>query len=1044
MSRQNLITFSTGAVEEGTLLVTRLSGHEGMSQLFQFELELMSQQSNVDLKAVLSSHATLGIRQGVQLAGSESRGTRLVQLHGMVSSIRQLDKLNDWISYHVTFVPRMWALSRHRVSQVYIEKSIPAIVAENLKDAGLEEDADFEFRLTGDYRVRDYVVQYDETDLAFVSRWLEHEGIFWFFEHSESGEKIVFADSTSAYGHLVGGGANLNYRPRSRGSQRAEVRDAAADDWFAEEVISGFGAGMEPLPKSITLKDYNWRNPDDKLQCEETVDADGLGGFWHYNAHYRTGDEGAALAAIRAEEYRCREYVFEGHSDCRSFRAGATFSLSEHYRPDFNAEMVLTDVHHDAAISISFETGQSTGGSYSNTFNAIPSDRVFRPRRVTPWPAIRGVLHATVDSSKDDTSKPDINADGCYLLKLPWDVAGKDKPAGRASRYVRMAQPYVGNDYGSHYPLHPGTEVLLVHIDGNPDRPVIAGAVPNRNTVSPVTSGNSNKNIQRSSSGNTIEMDDTPGQEGLTMANGGMTGVMSFRTEGAGGGGGAGGFGTGAAKSPNAIGSGMGASFGGSAAIDALVTNAGLTGARATSALPGARVGIFSGPLAHDSWNDALPMDSTGGVSATDDSNVAGDETATAETLFLTSNSASISAGFDFTTAYKQVSSGAENSCVSSTVAGSDNRSSAGVFSGALNKYDYTIGYDVEVIDGDKGMHVNGSLVEYIKGDRTDRYNEVVTENTELRCSAGTNLKLLVGMHDTGGDQVSRPSAAECLAVGRIFNVTDTHKYIDNLNNTNEDAVDAVDSGLGDADRTYELIDVSYNADCSKLKDNEVREYTRARIVTGTTDLTGSKDTDAGSDYTTRASGSSQGLATHDMKTDWQKANYPDGYSAPDSKAKEGEARDVVFADRVSEYTYCKTGDGTIASVTHADLVTDYVKADYIREINDCTDYVGKKYGAAFEYWCAEFCEVFIGLHSSFRIAASLEVDLAIQTDIWLLQKTDIAVGMYYDIGWGIKVDANAMEEFEFTGTKAGIVATLLNTLTPMGIIMAGMLKLGA
>ncbi|MGE0431539.1 MAG: type VI secretion system Vgr family protein, partial [Planctomycetota bacterium] len=598
-NEKNLITFTSDGLDADDLLVTRLEGRDRISDLFCYELELVSKKAGIDIDKVLESSAHLGIKQGVQMAGSDKRGKRTVQIHGMVAMFEQADKRHDQVNYRAVLVPRMWKLTRNFVSQVYLDSDVPKIIAANLKAAGLEEGTDFEFRLGGDYTVREYVVQYEETDYDFICRWMEHEGIWFFFEQHPDGEKLVLADSAANYRDIVGN-PELAYRPQIAGDNaRGEVRetDSASDDWFAEEVITSVTARKEIIPKEVKLKDYNWRNPADPLEGTAPAAEKGVGTFYEYNDHYKTKAEGDALAKVRAGEWQSREFRFRGSSDCRSFQAGATFSLNDHYRPDFNQRYLLVEVEHVATQSVSLASTSeggagSTTGTYRNRYVAIPADRDFRPERRTAWPSIKGVIHAMVEASGDD-KLADLNDDGAYRVRLPWDIANADKGKGQASRWIRMAQQYSGPGYGSHFPLHAGTEVLLTHIDGDPDRPIISATVPNRNNPSPVNKKNKGKNVVRSASGNMIEMDDNEGSEGMVFMNGAGTVVKAWRNKAAGGTGGAGGVTQpkGKAMTPDDV--------------TAMVTPLLAMGADQLSP----RVGLFSGPMANASLDagDMVP-----------------------------------------------------------------------------------------------------------------------------------------------------------------------------------------------------------------------------------------------------------------------------------------------------------------------------------------------------------------------------------------------------------------------------------------------------
>ena len=648
----NLVSFTSDVLEGEPLLVTEMTGLDRFSSLYRFDLELVSASATIDLDSVIGRGAVVGIKQGVTLRGSDSRGKRTVQFNGIISELTQKDRRNEMAVYSAVMVPRMWRLTRNYGSRVWLDTDVQSMVAALLQGIGLNEGSDFQFRLAGDYAVHDYIVQYQETDYAFMSRWLEHAGIFFYFEQTENGEMIVFGDDTSALRPIVGA-EHLNYRPKSSNisGARAEVResDSASDDWFAEEVVHSVICRRTVMPTGVTLKDYNWRNPHDPLESSAPVRPEiGIGQAWEYNNHYKTREQGDVLAAVRAGEHLVQERVFNGGTDCRSFHAGATFELADHYRPDYNIPMQLTEVRHVATQVVSISTGSSQSGTYENSYVAIPLDRVFRPDRVTPWPSIRGVMHGVVESALD--GKPDINEDGAYRIRLPFDAATADKPNAQASRYVRMIQPSAGDGYGSHFPLRAGVEVALVHVDGNPDRPLIAGAVPNRANQSPVNSGNSEKNIVSSQSGNLIEMDDTPGAEGLTMFNGAMTGLMSFRNGDAGGGGGQGGITTPGRRSRVA-------QNGVSAAPSGITGDGPSQAERPLSA----RVGLFSGPLAHMSldggrlrtgpvmFGPQLLDNDDDTVTTTANSDQGSGSISTAESAFFSANTGKTQADFTAT-----------------------------------------------------------------------------------------------------------------------------------------------------------------------------------------------------------------------------------------------------------------------------------------------------------------------------------------------------------------------------------------------------------
>jgi type VI secretion system secreted protein VgrG len=346
-------------------------------------------------------------------------------------------------------------------------------------------------------------VQYQETDLAFFSRLCEHEGIWYRFEQGDGGEKLLVCDSADDYGTIAG---EVPFRPVIAGESEGLDRP---------EEIRTFESRHRMIAGEVVLNEYNWRTPGVDLQVSHAVDAKGTAGsLYLYGEHYATREEGHTIAQIRAEEVRCRRVLFSGTGDSKLFRAGRTFELADHYRGDFNRRYLLVEVEHEAAQSVEFLNKAFAGPAYRNSFVAIPANVPFRPERVTPRPRVEGVLNAQIDAAGTG-EYAEIDDLGRYKVKIPFDRSGRD--GGLASRYVRMAQPYVGQDMGMHFPLHKGTEVLLVHTNGDPDRPIIAGAVPNAETTSVVTAQNQTQCAIRTSGGNHMTIENTDGKQRIRM-----------------------------------------------------------------------------------------------------------------------------------------------------------------------------------------------------------------------------------------------------------------------------------------------------------------------------------------------------------------------------------------------------------------------------------------------------------------------------------------------------------------------------------------------
>ena len=242
--------------------------------------------------------------------------------------------------------------------------------------------------------------------------------------------------------------------------------------------------------------------------------ATGFGMVFGYGEHFADADAGKALAVKRAQRLVVEQGNVRGRTDCPRFHVGLTFKMSDYFVSGQNAEYLITSIHHGVKLLVSDPELLGSEGSnpdeqmklvFSADFEAIPVATQFRPARKTPWPRIDGVITAHIDSdATGDLST--LNEDGRYRVRLPFDSTGKQGEA--SSSWVRMAQAYSGAGYGSHFPLHKGCEVLLSFMNGNPDRPVIVGAVPNAHTPGPAASKNSSQSVISSHSGIRFVMDD--------------------------------------------------------------------------------------------------------------------------------------------------------------------------------------------------------------------------------------------------------------------------------------------------------------------------------------------------------------------------------------------------------------------------------------------------------------------------------------------------------------------------------------------------------
>jgi len=488
---------SQACPDADTFSVATFSGTEGISQLYEFTATLFCADSEIDLKSMLQNPARFTIHWEEDQA---------LHFHGIISHFEQLEEMNNMTRYEAVLVPRLWQSSLYLENQLFLDKTVPEIIEEILQQTGLTGQ-DYELRLTGDYRPWEYICQYQETDFNFISRWMEREGISYFFEQTEDLEKLIMTDSKTAH-ESIPHISTISY-------------NASADMNVQEEIVSSLICTQRRLPKRVSLRDYNYRKPSLEIKGEAVVDEQGQGTVTIYGEHFKTPGEGNALATIRAEGLQSREKTYHGECTAPNMSSGFLFTLDDHYREGFNQEYLITAVNHHGSQSAFLPsdsqpagTQQGAGGEYGNSFSCIPSNQQFRPRQSHSKTRFYGMMNAKIDASGDGRFA-EIDDQGRYKVILPFDQSGRG--GGKASRYVRMAQPHSGPGFGMHLPLHKGAEVLLSFIDGDPDRPIISSAVPNPETQSPVTSANQTQHIINTRYGHNFVLDDDDSETSIRI-----------------------------------------------------------------------------------------------------------------------------------------------------------------------------------------------------------------------------------------------------------------------------------------------------------------------------------------------------------------------------------------------------------------------------------------------------------------------------------------------------------------------------------------------
>ncbi len=473
-------------------------GREAVSALYRFDvLFSLPRGVDIEMRELLSTRITLGV------AGD---GPTPVKLHGIVAELQLLEAMPERAYYRAVMVPEAWHLGLSAHSRIFTEATVPQIIEAVLRNAGYETDQ-FELRLTESYPALEHVCQYRESDLTFLSRLMEKHGLYYFFEHGDTREKLVIIDDQSAHAPFTA--SATRFVPWGHDATRAR-----------QSGIDRFRCKVSALPSMVRLADYDPLRPQLMLRGDAAVSA-GRGDVVLYGENLRTPDGGQRLARLRAQELLANETVYEGSGAGNPLRTGFTFELDEHPLNECNQSYFVTELEHFGVASGGSEIlqrhlGVRSSDTYSFELRAVPADVQYRAPRLTPWPRIDGVVDGVVDGGAD-SQYAQIDEHGRYKVRVFFDES--DLVDGSGSTWVRMLQPHGGGTEGMHFPLRKSTEVHMLFLGGDPDRPVIVGTAPNAQKPSKITSGNNTQNVLRSGSNNQLVMEDSAGGEYVGLSS---------------------------------------------------------------------------------------------------------------------------------------------------------------------------------------------------------------------------------------------------------------------------------------------------------------------------------------------------------------------------------------------------------------------------------------------------------------------------------------------------------------------------------------------
>ena len=422
--------------------VVAFDGTEEISTTYRYEIDLLV-DADADLGDVIGATATLNM-DGIEGAA----------VHGIIAKASVIEHMDGQDLHRVVLVPRVRNVLGHdRHSRVFVGDTVPAILQTLLREAGLRHE-DCEYRLSREYEPIDFVCQYRESTLEFLMRWMERDGIYFYFAHDGARERLVILDDKRQHAAAK---VNAPYR--------------TTDGLSESEGLRRFRAERHAVPARVQVDDYDYLRPALPVRGEAIVQGGSQGELRVRGAKVATPKEANRIAKLRAEGLRARQTIFHGEGRLLGLHAGELFTLSGHPRASLDGDYLVTKLHvrghHSSALGKEMKALLGREGEPDDLLRvdleAIWGDIQFRPELVTQVPRVHSMEGGVIDGDVD-SDYAQLDEHGRYLVKFRFDE--RDGRGSQASARIRMMQPHAGSPEGMHFPLRKGTEVIVAFLGG--------------------------------------------------------------------------------------------------------------------------------------------------------------------------------------------------------------------------------------------------------------------------------------------------------------------------------------------------------------------------------------------------------------------------------------------------------------------------------------------------------------------------------------------------------------------------------------------------
>ncbi|MGV0911520.1 type VI secretion system Vgr family protein [Martelella sp. FOR1707] len=447
-------TFEAPALKDAQFLVHGFEAREKLFGLTQVDIELVSEDPDIDLNALLDTPATLTIHH--KYAG-------IRHLSGVIAEIARADEGFHRTFYTVTLLPMLHRLDHGSDCRIFQQKTVPDIIREILKENGVE---DVQWHMAGEHVAREYCVQYRETHLAFAERIAAEEGIWYYFTYGENGQHTLhFIDMPQIVGKLPDL-PELEYNANPGGAVKG--------------VFCNRFAFHERLRSTVyTQRDYTFKNPpytqEHKAERQEDNGAKRDYALYDYPGRYKRDVAGKPFTKYRMEATRTDATTADGQTNAIHLMPGFRMALTDHPNKACNIDWHLLSVSHSGEQPQALKEEAGSGATtYSASFSAMPARLPYRPP-TTKKPMVDGPQIARVTGPEGE----EIYCDEFARIKVwfPWDHRGEQND--KSSCWIRVANNWAGATWGHMAIPRIGQEVIVDFLEGDPDQPIVTGRTYN-------------------------------------------------------------------------------------------------------------------------------------------------------------------------------------------------------------------------------------------------------------------------------------------------------------------------------------------------------------------------------------------------------------------------------------------------------------------------------------------------------------------------------------------------------------------------------------